>query len=170
MRSHPRAGRTANPSRARGTLVAAAALCAIGVLAAGAASAGRPRRPSASTTLDALIDRFLEQRWQASPGAATEAGVAGHDDRLPDFSARAVASRSADQRDLLAAVQRLPERTLTPEERIDRQLLIGQLESSIRESQRRPWETNPELYIPFGAISGPVERADTPIAFRDVGL
>lgn len=125
------------------------------------------QRNSPARELEALIARFVEQRWEASPAAATDAGVPGYDDRLTDLSAKGVAERTARQRRLLAAVKGVREDGLSIEQRTDRQLLIGLLEWSIRETEhRRPWETNPELYVPYGALSNLIDKDDVPIAER----
>jgi uncharacterized protein (DUF885 family) len=153
-------------SRLSHSLIAAAGISALAIVGV-AQTRSRPAATSGpDAQLDRLVDTFLEQRWQASPASATDAGVPGYDDKLPDFSPQAISARTARQRDLLGAVQRLDERTLSPEARIDRQLLIAQLDSALRDTERRrPAETDPELYVPFSALSALVDRPG-PVAER----
>ena len=90
-----------------------------------------PSTPDPQADFEALIQRFIQERWEASPAAATEAGITGFDDKL------------------------------------DRELLISQLESSLREEEhRRPWEMEPRLYVPFLAISSLVEKDAIPAPER----
>src|SRR5690242_3251752 len=104
-------------SRLSHSLIAAAGISALAIVGV-AQTRSRPAATSGpDAQLDRLVDTFLEQRWQASPASATDAGVPGYDDKLPDFSPQAISARTARQRDLLGAVQRLDERTLSPEAR-----------------------------------------------------
>src|SRR5690349_21522145 len=130
-------------SRLSPSLIAAASVSALAIVGVAQTRSSKPPATSGpDAQLDRLVDTFLEQRWQASPASATDAGVPGYDDKLPDFSPEAVNARTARQRDLLGAVQRLDERTLSSEARIDRQLLIAQLDSALRDTERRrPAET-----------------------------
>ena len=70
------------------------------------------------------------------------------------MSTEGFAQRIDQQRRLLAAVRGVDPAELSPEPRIDRLLLISQLDSAIYEAEaRKPWENDPTTYVPFQSIS-----------------
>lgn len=126
------------------------------------------RQPAPSVRgFDALVDEYLRLRWSASPAIATEDGAEGYNDKLPDYSAAAVTKRIADEKALLARVQAADPAGLSPDQQIDRQLLVGLLESDVHDlERRRPPETNPELYVPFSALASLIDKDNLPLADR----
>lgn len=147
----------------------------VGVMATAAVlvcSCGGGQAPvTAGATLEGLIEQYLSHRWEASPISATEAGVAGYEDKLPDLSLEAIDRRVARERELLEALRALDLTQLSLEQQVDHQLLVGVLETSIREAERRrPWEANPSLYVPFQAIAGLMGKQAMSVDARARGL
>jgi uncharacterized protein (DUF885 family) len=102
-----------------------------------AAAAATPHSTSQSETLETLISRYVERRA----------------DGMSDLSADAIERRIASDKELLAQIQRIDPHALAAEQQVDWRLLVGQLEGSIFEQETlRPWEKNPELYLPFNAV------------------
>src|SRR5215213_3023898 len=60
---------------------------------------------SAERTVDALCDRYVEEAAALDPMMAAYAGIAGHDDRLPDLSPGGFAERADLDRQALAAAR-----------------------------------------------------------------
>jgi uncharacterized protein (DUF885 family) len=89
---------------------------------------------------------------------------------LPDVSAAAFSHEIDARRELLDRLLAVPADGLAVPQDIDRRLLIGLLESWIRETEaRRLWENDPTLYLPSRQIGlaleptsagSPVERAE----------
>jgi uncharacterized protein (DUF885 family) len=99
---------------------------------------------SAGSAFEALIQKYVEDRRSATGNlarAAIEARVAAH-------------------QSLLREVRAIEPGPLSPEQRIDRALLIGQLEGAIFEQEvLRPWEKDPELYLQFGSLAAAMDQA-----------
>jgi uncharacterized protein (DUF885 family) len=123
--------------------------------------------PAAPSDFEALVQKYLEQRWAASPVEASSLGVPGYDPLLPDFSLEAIAGRVEAEKQLLAAVRGVDAAALSFEQRIDRSLILAALEHSLRNAERRkPWEVTPDLYLPFAALSPFLEKEDRPLEER----
>ena len=60
---------------------------------------------SPERTVDALSDRYVEEAAALDPMMAAYAGIAGHDDRLPDLSPTGFAERAELDKQVLAAVR-----------------------------------------------------------------
>jgi uncharacterized protein (DUF885 family) len=127
------------------TLVAMA--LAVSVVAGGC-QAVEESSPAGPAELDALIDQYVsmkrnDYRWRGADKPSP-----------PDLSMEGFAQRIDQQRSLLAAVRGIDPTGLTPEERIDRLLLISQLDSATYEAEaRKPWENDPTTYVPFQSLS-----------------
>src|SRR5690348_10829556 len=73
----------------------------------------------------ALVDDYLERFSIRHPSIAAGNGLHGHDDRLEDFSASAIASEIAWLRSLRAKLDALDSSKLTADEAVDRRILQG---------------------------------------------
>ena len=81
--------------------------------------------PDVDRPVDALADRFVEEYATADPIAATYLGIAGHDDRLTDYSPDGFAGRDAlTRRTLRAAEQAQP---VDERERVAREAMLERL-------------------------------------------
>src|SRR5687767_14671352 len=61
--------------------------------------------PEPSRPVDAVADRYVEEAAALDPAMAAYAGIAGHDDRLPDLSPAGFAERLELDRSALAAAR-----------------------------------------------------------------
>ncbi len=115
---------------------------------AGACQSVEESSPAGSAKLDALIEQYVSMKrndyqWRGADNPSP-----------PDLSTEGFAQRIDQQRRLLAAVRGVDPAELSPEPRIDRLLLISQLDSAIYEAEaRKPWENDPTTYVPFQSIS-----------------
>ncbi len=92
-----------------------------------------------------LIERYVKER---------SAGGPAYD---PDGFGR----RMVRQKAFLEEFRSIPPNRLDREQQVDRLLVIGQLQGTIREQEaRRPLETNPELYLQLGAIARLMDQDD----------
>lgn len=124
-----------------------------------------PTAPSvvvtASEQLDTLIQRFADFRRF------------DRDSReLRPVTAESFLQEIESDRALLAEVSAVDDTTLSPEESIDRRLMIGLLESDIYTAERRRiWENDGSLYVPAREIGQLLEPlADEPAAERAAAL
>jgi uncharacterized protein (DUF885 family) len=76
----------------------------------------------------ARIEAFLADTFRLNPTFATAIGEHRYDDRWPDLTDAGRAERSAFDERWLAEFRAMPD--LTPDETIDRDLLVGELEAS----------------------------------------
>ncbi len=92
----------------------------------------------------ALSKEILDWFFRTNPVMATAVGVHDHDTELGEFSREAIEAQNEQAKRHLAAIRALDEETLTPDERIDRELIDVQLESGIKmEDALHQWRQNP---------------------------
>jgi hypothetical protein len=135
-------------------LVVAAAVCAAALTACRARERATPTPPPApatatpEATLDALVQGHLVALLAASPTAATWLGVHGGDDRLDDLSATAWARETVRLLRTLERARAVDEKHLDEPHRLDRALLVRDLERRLfTRVELRPLERNPLLYV-----------------------
>jgi uncharacterized protein (DUF885 family) len=131
-----------------------ASLALVGGLVAGACSPPPTVQETNGVRLEELIERYVElQRGGRGVGGAEA------------LSAQAFLEEIETDRRLLGEVGSVGTEGLSREQDIDRRLMIGLLESSIRSAAtRRRWENEAALYVPSGPIGlllGP-EAAGSP--------
>lgn len=89
---------------------------------------------------------FFDLRWHLDPVSATQAGVAGYDDRYGRFSHEALAPHLAALKALAAALEEATVDGLDDE--IDRTALLNEIRVMVRRyEQMRPQATNPEFWL-----------------------
>lgn len=111
------------------------------VLAVSAALPGTAHQ-STSESFEALVQRYIDQRRESG-----------------NLAREAIEARVAAQRDLLRHVRAVAPGSLSPEQRIDRLVVIGQLEGSIFELDvLRPWKKDPELYLQYGSLATLIDQ------------
>jgi uncharacterized protein (DUF885 family) len=102
---------------------------------------------SAAASMSALADEVLRDRWRTSPVTATLEGIHEHDRLLDEMSADALADAAARQRAFLGRLAAVDPAELSPDARLDRAVLTGQLQASVAGfEQVRAWEKDPAGY------------------------
>jgi uncharacterized protein (DUF885 family) len=101
---------------------------------------------STNDAFEALIQKFVEVRREGSS----------------NLSRAEIDARIAAQKNLLKEVRAIQPDALSPEQRIDHALIIGQLDGMIFEQEvLRPWEKNPELYLQYGSLANLMDQRDS---------
>ncbi|HVT41068.1 MAG TPA: DUF885 family protein [Gemmatimonadaceae bacterium] len=94
-----------------------------------------------------FVDGYLDAFARRHPSIAAGNGIHDHDDLLDDFSATAIAQEIVElkrERTVLAAFDPA---ALTPDERVDRQILDGIIDGWLLEQETlQNWRRNPMLY------------------------
>src|SRR5689334_3808515 len=99
---------------------------ALGLVCIASVAAGRwTQTSSQSSAFAQFVDRYLDDFARRHPSIAAGNGLHQHDDVLEDFSAPAIrAEVAALERDSVALSDFDP-RQLSPDERVDRRILLG---------------------------------------------
>lgn len=121
------------------------------------------------SSLSTLIDEYLAFVFKQSPIQATHLGVHDYDEALDDLSADAVAEGAAKRRDFLRRFQEIDAASLNPDEVMDLQVAIIDLETSLRRhDDLRIWERAPYWYLEQlgGAFSDLMQRNFAPVEER----
>ncbi len=121
------------------------------------------------TAFDDLAARFLEDLFAADPVTATFIGDHRFDGRWPDTSDRGRLDRLAMYERWTARFEALDAATLTPDEAIDRDLVLGELaryhflEAELRDDA---WDALGWVYLIGGGLHGLIARDFAPLADR----
>ncbi|MDR7279317.1 DUF885 domain-containing protein [Catenuloplanes atrovinosus] len=114
-----------------------------------------------------VAERIVDAILASEPVTAFYAGDHGQDDRLPDFSADAVAGRAAMLLDAGNALAQLDADALNPEDRVDHAILTTMVERRLLElTEIREHEWNPLLHNPGPLLHGLMARSFAPVATR----
>jgi uncharacterized protein (DUF885 family) len=114
------------------------------VIAIAAAAAGTVRD---AQPFPALVDDYLDQFARRHPSIAAGNGLHGHDDALEDFSAGAIAAEVAWLRAFRARLDAVDSSPLSPDERVDRRILLGVIDGWLLDLDTvRTWTRNPMIY------------------------
>lgn len=99
-----------------------------------------------TTSLTAIIDGYLELRWQLDPVAATAAGAHEHDHRWPDRSQAAVRTLAAALRSYAGSLEEAEADSLQDE--IDRTAALHAARNDIEQLEAwRPFARDPGWYV-----------------------
>ena len=110
--------------------------------AGGAASSQGPER------LRAIAHEYFAWRNEQYPVSSSDQGLHRWDDRLTDYSMKAIQARSAHTKQILSQVTALPGASWSKDDRIDWLLLRSDLErSAFYDRVLRFEETNPQVYV-----------------------
>jgi uncharacterized protein (DUF885 family) len=94
-----------------------------------------------------FVDRYLDDWAQRHPSIAAGNGIHDHDGRLDDFSAAGIAVEIAALKRDAATLRGFDEKRLTPDERVDRRILLGVIDGWLLEQETlQNWRRNPMLY------------------------
>jgi hypothetical protein len=103
--------------------------------------------PAQSAEFSRFVDAYLDDFARRHPSIAAGNGIHAHDDLLDDFSASGIASEIAALERDAARLRAFDEKRLTPDERVDRRILLGVIDGWLLEQQTlRNWRRNPMLY------------------------
>ena len=104
-----------------------------------------------SSSFAELADRFLKEEFETSPVAASALGLSEYDERLDDLSAAAIASKEASDAEWLVRFRAVPDDGQSPDEQIDRDLLISILRGREILRPHRMWQRQPATYLNPGS-------------------
>jgi uncharacterized protein (DUF885 family) len=114
----------------------------------------QPSEAANHRAFDAWRDRFFAHYYAARPVNATFIGIHNHDDALPDFSPTALASHTAQMRELREELALIPQDGLDVAQRHDSQLADGFLELQLLEDTLPQFHRgNPAVYSGEGVFS-----------------
>ncbi len=97
--------------------------------------------------IDELITGFIADEAAESPTTATRLGIAGHDDRVGDFTAAGFARRTASEDSWHQQFSDLDPSTLTFDEAIDRDLVLSTLRGRQIMRDWAVWRRDPATYL-----------------------
>jgi hypothetical protein len=108
----------------------------------------RAHRPSAPSAFATFVDEYLDEFARRHPSIAAGNGIHVHDDALEDFRPTAIAAEIATlkrQRTFLST--KIDSSSLTPDERVDRRILLGIIDGWLLEQETlENWRRNPMQY------------------------
>lgn len=107
-----------------------------------------PAAPLPEARLDVLIDRYLDEYWQANPGAARAAGLDGYTG-VADLTAAGRAAEADRLRAILRELDAIPYAELnSAEHRVDHRLLGQHARVRLFEIEEFPkWRREPAMYL-----------------------
>lgn len=155
------------------SLVAVAALPCVWPLRAASQTAHPSGHHDHAASFAAFVDRYLDNFAKRHPSIAAGNGLHAHDDVLDDFSARGIRSEIAMLKRERADLGAFPPATLTPDEQVDRRILLGIIDGWLLEQETlQNWRRNPMLYA--SALTDgihnlmTVESDPTPVRMRRI--
>src|SRR5438876_2637502 len=98
-------------------------------------------------SIDALIDRYLVERWREYPVAATSIGVDGYDDKLTDYSLEAIERRHSREDTWLSRFAAIADNGLSLDQQIDRDLIVSTLRGMQIMRDWEVWKRDPATYL-----------------------
>ena len=94
-----------------------------------------------------FVDDYLDAFARRHPSIAAGNGLHQHDDILDDFSAAAIKAEIAALKQTRARLQAFEPQSLTPDERVDKRILLGIIDGWLLEQETvENWRRNPMLY------------------------
>ncbi len=103
--------------------------------------------------LATLTNEYLAGYWKARPSlAATPAGVHLHDNQLEDLTPAGRQQEVGRLRSFVVRLDRLDEKALSADARLDRALLLQHLRGELQDLEEgRAWQTRPQEYVTLPA-------------------
>jgi uncharacterized protein (DUF885 family) len=109
-----------------------------------------PPDPTASDPFEQLLDELMAREFEESPMMAAAVGRDGFDHRLDDLSANGFERRSSGDREWLLRFDQVDPGTLTPDQAIDRALVMSRLDLRGALAGWEEWRRSPEGYLETG--------------------
>ena len=105
--------------------------------------------PSAAhSAFAAAVDTYLDRFASFHPSIAAGNGLHGHDGQLEDYSPAAIRDEVSWLRQSRRVFESLPIASLTPEERVDRRIVLGLIDGWLLDIDTvRTWQRNPMVYV-----------------------
>jgi uncharacterized protein (DUF885 family) len=103
-----------------------------------------------SDPFEQAIEALMAREFEESPVTAAALGRDGFDHRLDDYSASGFARRTAEDRAWLQRFTAVDPDGLTPQQAIDRQLVMAHLELRTSLAGWEEWRRSPEPYLETG--------------------
>jgi uncharacterized protein (DUF885 family) len=106
-------------------------------------------------TFHELVDAYFEDYFKANPSQATSVGFHQYDRQLEEFSLLAHQSNRQRLLAYLKDFQAISPRTLSQNDRDDREIMIATIQSNLLEEDRvQMWRKNPDSYS--GGVTGSI--------------
>jgi uncharacterized protein (DUF885 family) len=103
--------------------------------------------PPPSPELQSLGKKVYATLWEFHPVNATYQGFHQYDDHLGRYTPKTVAEVTKKLKGYIQDVDKISPLTLSPDDQIDRELLVSNLEMELfRLEKLRTWESNPMVY------------------------
>ena len=120
-------------------------------IALGGASAADAQWPQRAEPWPAFMQRYIDQDFRANPAFAVQQGKHEYDGQLPDWSETGLRNEIARLRSAIAAAQSHAPRSLTREQRFERDYLLARTRGALfwLETADQP-HTNPAYYMNNG--------------------
>ena len=100
-----------------------------------------------SAPFSSLVKDYLAERYEESPTWASMLGLTAYDERSEDLSSEAFRRRDAAVLDWTKRFAAVADDTLTPDERIDRDVILASLRGRELNQPRLDWKRQPNTYL-----------------------
>jgi len=100
-----------------------------------------------SAPCSSLVKDYHDERYEESPTWASMLGLTAYDERSEDLSAEAFRRREAAVRDWTKRLAAIPDDGLSPDERIDRDVILASLRGRELTQPRLEWKRQPNTYL-----------------------
>jgi len=100
-----------------------------------------------SAPFSSLVKDYLLERYEESPSWASMLGLTAYDERSEDLSAEAFRRREAAVLEWTKRFAAIPDEGLTPDERIDRDVILASLRGRELMQPRLDWQRQPNTYL-----------------------
>src|SRR5688572_17550405 len=122
------------------------------ILCATACASSTPQQPPANVAsrnsdFDEVSHAYLEDMYQRQPTWATYLGIHKYNDRIEDYSRKAVDDAVASARSFRARIAGIDAASLSPEKQLDHEQLLRAIDSRLLTLEvLRPWAVDPDFY------------------------
>lgn len=100
-----------------------------------------------SAPFSSLVKDYLDERYEESPTWASMLGLTAYDERSEDLSADAFRRRDAAVLEWTKRFAAVADDALTPDERIDREVILASLRGRELMQPRLDWKRQPNTYL-----------------------
>ena len=100
-----------------------------------------------SAPFSSLVKDYLDERYEESPTWASMLGLTAYDERSEDLSAEAFRRREAAVLDWTRRLKAVGDEGLSPDERIDRDVILASLRGRELTQPRQDWRRQPNTYL-----------------------